>query len=187
MSELQELAIDAKCLSYLERVLRSGKSLSHLLLERVDFAAAKIHALLSTRIVEREIKDFAAGGIGSIESPRRALAEIGLRYLQEPDKQIVLEEGLARPGDPAIRNKEGVVLLAGEIYYLARKMDAVEEMERFLMQLRHAIGLVGIFCSAGAGHVQKISETELAEFAATTEKIVVGAFDGEGFLLWTAK
>ena len=187
MNELQELAIDAKCLSYLERVLRSGKSLSHLLLERVDFAAGKIHALLSTKVGEREIKDFAAGGIGSIKSPRRALAEIGLRYLQEPGKQIVIEEGLARPGDRAIRNKEGVIFLAGEIYYLARKIDTVEQMERFLLQPRYAIGLVGIFCAAGAGEVPKISETEqLAELVATTEKVVIGAFDGEGFLLWTA-
>jgi hypothetical protein len=186
MSELQELAIDAKCLSYLERVLRSGKSLSHLLLERVDFAAGKIHALLSTKVGERKIKDFAAGGIGSIKSPRRALAEIGIRYLQEPGKHIVIEEGLARPGDPAIRNKEGVILLAGEIYYLARKIDTVEQMERFLMQPRYAIGLVGVFCTAGAGEIQKISETALADFVATTEKVLVGAFDGEGFLLWTA-
>jgi hypothetical protein len=187
MSGLQELAIDANCLSYLERVLRSGKSLSHLLLERVDFATGKIHALLSSRVGEREIKDFAAGGIGSIESPRRALAEIGVRYLREPGRQIALEEGLARRGDPAIRNKEGVVFLADEIYYLTRKIDTVEQMERFLMQPRYAIGLVGVFCAAGACELQEISETELAGFITTTEKVVVSAFDGEGFLLWTAK
>jgi hypothetical protein len=187
MSDLQELAIDVNCLSYLERVLRSGKSLSHLLLERVDFAAGKIHALLSSKVGGREIKDFAAGGIGSIESPRRALAEIGFRYIQESAKQIALEEGLARRGDPAIRNKEGVVSLADEIYYLTRKIDTVQQMERFLMQPRYAIGLVGIFCTAATRQVQEISETDLAGFVTTTERVVVGAFDGEGFLLWTAE
>jgi len=186
MSELQELAIDANCLFYLERVLRSGKSLSHLLLERVDFAAGKIHALLSTKLGEREVKDFAAGGTGSIESPRRALAEIATRFLQEPGKRIVLEEGLARAGDPAVRNKEGVILLEDEIYYVTRKSHTVEEMERFFRQPRYAIGLVGIFCSAGPRELQKISKPELFRFVEAMEKIMVGAFDGEGFLLWTA-
>jgi hypothetical protein len=187
MRELQEIATDAKCLSYLERVLRSGKSLSHLLLERVDFAAGKIHALLSARLGEREIKDFASGGMGSIEAPRRTLAEIAFDYLQEPGRQIVLEEGLARRGDPAIGKKEGAVLLADEIYYLATRMETVEQMERFLMQPRFALGLVGVFCAAGARPAQEISGRELAEFVATTERVMIGAFDGEGFLLWTAK
>src|SRR5438067_12835443 len=104
------------------------------------------------------MKDFAAGGIGPIESPRRALAEIGLRYLQEPGKQIAIDEGLARPGDPAIRNKAGVILLAAEIYYLARQVDTVGELGRFLMQPRYALGLGGIYCAGVAAEPPKLSD-----------------------------
>jgi hypothetical protein len=185
MSELQELAIDAKCLSYLERVLRSGKSLSRLLLERVDFAAGKIHALLSRQVSGHEIQDFASGGIGSIKPARSTLAKIAIRYLQEPGKQIVLEEGLARAGDPAVGNKKGVLFLGDEIYYVAEKTDSAEQMEQFFMQPRYSLGLVGIFSVAAPGPFPKTSQTELARFVEAAEKIVVGAFDGEGYLLWT--
>ena len=92
----------------------------------------------------------------------------------------------ARAGDPAVRNKEGVILLEDEIYYVTRKSHTVEEMERFFRQPRYAIGLVGIFCSAGPRELQKISKPELFRFVEAMEKIMVGAFDGEGFLLWTA-
>jgi hypothetical protein len=184
MSQLQELAIDAKCLSYLERVFRSGKSLSRLLMERTDFTAGKIYALLGRQISQDEIKDFAVGGIASIKSARRTLAEIATRYLQAPGKEIILEEGLAHAGDPAVKNKEGVFLLGDEIYYVADRQGDAGQIERFLMQPRYAVGLVGIFTAAGPRHVQKTSETELAAFVEATEKIVVGAFDGEGYLVW---
>lgn len=187
MSDLLELAVDAKCLSYLERLLRSGKSLSHLLWESVDFAAGKIHILLSKQVSGHEIRDFALGGIGSIKPARSTLAEIAIRYLQEPGKQIVLEEGLARAGDPAVRNKTGVLFLGDEIYYAAEKIDNPEQMERFLMQPRYSLGLVGIFSAVAPGQVSKISQTQLARLVEVTEKIVVGAFDGEGYLLWTKK
>lgn len=191
MTELQELTIDDKCLSYIERVLRSGKSLSHMLLERVSFTTGKIHAIAQARINLNQIKSFAYGGIGVAQPARRALAEIAVSYLDKTQNRIVLEDGLARSGDPAVKNKEGVVFCGDEVYYVVTQIRTPEHMERVLQQVRYPVAMLGVFrqslgIDAADGRApEQIEAAQLDDVVATLEKVVFGAFDGEGYLLWT--
>lgn len=190
MSDLQELPVDENCLSYLKRVLTSGKTLSHMLMKRIDFADGRIRAVLSTRLDSHHIRNFAFGGLASPHQSRRILAQTAARYLDQSENRIVLEDGLARANDPAVKSKPGAVLLGEEVYYVAQGPLAPEDMERFFKQARYSIATLGVFCSSPIidrrnDFPQTISTAQLTTVIASTDTIVFGAFDGEGYLLWT--
>ena len=104
----------------------------------------------------------------------------------------ILEDAMGRPGDRGLQlNKSYFVTFQNEVYHLLIGRELSDsEIVQSMSEAEHAYPpLFGILTSLpDAGHTffttHKLTPDILRVMAERTEKIIVGAYDGEGYLIW---
>jgi hypothetical protein len=209
----REICLGEEGIEYIKTCLSGGKTLANLLLQAVDSAAGKIITFLPSDISEETANQFTSGGklkedltpkkemIKSDESKltivRTANTDFWLRsnihlFLTSKDRPLcIFEDDLAKPTDPWLSSeKMQIFTLDDEVYHFLLSVDAEDE------KIDQAIGkassylFVGVMTSvphetAFPRRRQVITLEDLRTFSERTEKIVVGAYDGEGYLIWS--
>jgi hypothetical protein len=116
-----------------------------------------------------------------------------LTHLESGDEAYCLfEDAMAKPEDPWLEHAE-VRPSTSEtsVYYLLTSGEGQRTVVAALTQAKSIYPpLIGAFARVGAGRGYRIrsraiSEAQLLEVAEETERVVVGAYDGEGFLIWS--
>jgi hypothetical protein len=124
------------------------------------------------------------------------LARIILDFLQSKQSICVFEESMARPSDPCMKTAKQTQwrTFENEIYYLLTWENAeISQISRALKDAASVYpGFIGVIAEVSeieqaALKQRKITADSLARLAGATDRIIVGAYDGEGYLVWAKR
>jgi hypothetical protein len=89
-------------------------------------------------------------------------------------------------GDPVAANYPAAVAYGNELYHLITRATPKEQIPRILTVAKSVPVFVGVLSAADISPERKLEldRASLVQIVARLDGIVVGAFDGEGFLLW---
>ncbi len=175
---------------YLRNVLRKGLTIATLATDSNDFAYGQCISFLPRGIDAGTMTNYSYGGIASSQASRKALVQF-LKGLDERyhHSLIVFENRYARPEDPFLRRcRSRVIAIGEEVYHVADTNDSEDSLLTALTESAAAIE-TGIMIFA-------LSEEEKRSFLSNPSfkgigplvlkciGIAVGAYDGEGYIIW---
>lgn len=209
---LEEQALPPFAIDYVEQCLLDGNALAKAVLEVVPLREGRVLTCLPKGVAPTSLQDFRTGGKlppppvsewRHIERQDETLLMIPVsptndwlvehikRFLRGGAKRIcVFEDALKRVGDPVLHDLSTRYATFGkEIYHLILDSDA--EDERILKVMRSARS-VPTFIGAltrwrgelPTSHRISLAPATIHALAQAVDKLVIGAFDGEGYLIW---
>jgi hypothetical protein len=202
-SNIEQQGSHVAAIRYMKSRLVLGRTLAKFLLETIDRSEGTVFTLSPRQLNPTELMEFeighvdteglaSAGAISPILGSEKELAELISHLLREPQKFCFLENWLATPDDPWVRRaKSHIVTLGTEVYHVMSSAETrISEAIREASQIPVFVGAIGNFSinmgsSIMAG--QTVTADSLKSFAETVECIFVGAYDGEGYVLWFDK
>lgn len=197
---------------YVRDCLSKGHSLARFLLQRQDLQAGNIctfipHELDVTKEamndprsgrlfppISPERHEKVSGGVFvPIEHTSTILADVVQAFLQTSTQHVcIFEDAMAKPSDPSMLSRDlPWVAYNEEVYYfLPSGVDHATTMKAISYAFDFYPGLIGAMTSVSNGETRKhdkqaITEHQLETFAARTIQIVVSAYHGEGYIIWT--
>lgn len=126
------------------------------------------------------------------------LAQIIYDFLNKQNRGIcIFEEALAKPTDQGFvrKNKSPFVTFRDEIFYILQsKLNNLKDrIERIILDATEIYpGTIGVLSSISDEsqfefEKQIITLDQIKHFAETADKIILGAYDGESYLIWTKR
>jgi hypothetical protein len=201
----------AAAISYLRQKLGDGKTLARLLLESVDFATGAVAVLNAIAMSGSLITEFNCGHVPLSPESAQYIKILGQPYLayptsnsyehlteviywsmESPESICLMENMRASPNDPWLkRAKSRLAIYGPEVYHILTKSDRfkekIEDTLREAESLPVFVGAVGRQPADrivdDSAHVT-ISLEQLSAFAKSIRCLFVGAYDGEGYVLW---
>jgi len=200
-------------IGYIQQQLGSGRTLARFLVKNVNLSRGALAVLNPVPLKAEQISEFQWGhcpptgesaehlqieGRTVVGYPKAnsygELASLIHSFLKNPECLCILENMLASPGDPWLERAQSCVLTHGqEVYHvLDGKNRSDETIETALREVESPIVFVGaigrqpvnpIAVKPGAA----ISAKQLVAFAELASAIFIEAYDGEGFVIWTAE
>jgi len=214
MSYITETSVRAAAVEYIRRQLGQGKSLAKSLLATVDFEEGEILTSYPTpprpieaaqqfkwghswgQSVQTQPEQVKIAGAYYVAFPvakaREQLVEAIYGSLQNPESICFLENYLAEAHDLWLqRAKSQIVTNGAEVYHALFSADRdkgkIDAAIREWDHLPTSIGALGSMNEKASAHIaaaKTITTGELAAFAETVRSIFVGAYDGEGYIVW---
>jgi hypothetical protein len=210
MNQIVEVTLGLEGLEYVRECLSIGKALSHSALDMLDLASGVLTTFLPSGVSQADILRFWSGGKVDEETVyiRRDSQTMRFGRKQATDTTFfsliaehvksdsaafcVLEDQLGSPRDPWLADLPAPKLTDGQnMYYLLHSAHTDREaMKRtFNRALSIRPPLIGFL---GLGELSTIfdrgqippSDPGFREITASTEQILIGAYDGESFLRW---
>lgn len=149
-------------------------------------------------------RDFSQGGLlpeaspeswkhgpGSIAKPVESTAEALATEIQAflsaaPGRVCLLANENVDPGDPVAATLPAKATYGKELYHLISPGLTDEEVVRILKRARSVPVFLGVLSSTSGlpSNENELGETTFRSIVAGAQGILVGAFDGEGFLVW---
>jgi len=199
-------------LKYLHDQLAGGKTLSSFLLQTVQRSNGALSYMSPRPLSPEEAIEFETAHTFDFSSPQRVkIGNISGIYCPVPNTKLelvdsvktrlvdadhfsFLENSLAAPSDPWLkRAKSRILVHRDEVYHLAAYSKSVsEDVLSAVSEASNAMSLVGMVgripnAIALLDPAQPLSLEELEVIARSAECIFVGAFDGEGYVIWEEK
>ena len=200
----------AAAVDYMMQQLGSGKTLAKLLLETVDFERGTVAILNVVQLSETQMREFNWGRGPLAQSAQyieiqwqpflayptansyEHVTEVIYSSLEDPQCVCILQNMLASPGDPWLKRAKSRVATHGpEVYHILissdRRKEKIEDTLREAESLPVFVGAVGRQppdrIADDSEHVT-LSLGQLKSFAKSAHCLFVGAYDGEGYLVW---
>jgi len=183
-----ELGPDA--ITYMRSYLAVGEALGHALLE-VPLEHGRVVTYLPESADPGKVAAFWEGGINYEGGITRLVAEFISSYLCEGDNRLAFFEDMtSRPESPWTTEPGArYVVLGREVYlYLTPESATQEEVHRTMVDSyswRFVAVLSDTESSLNLLAGQEIGIEFLQLLAASVQHIVVGAYDSEGYLIWS--
>jgi len=202
MNAHREIEFGAEGIGYVTKCLELGKTLSKLLLQIRDLNTGRVVTRLPSDLDDATAKDFETGGKLPPLSPRTTtlqpvpntdllLSEEIQVFLAAGDRNVcIFEDASASPSDPFLHSLDTrYVTFEDEVYHLLCQADKDQDSILATVRRAHSWLFIGVLTSAPPG-VDLCSEGVLTKsllkfLAEEARKIVVGAYDGEAYLIWT--
>jgi hypothetical protein len=212
---IQEIVLGQEALDYVRDSLRVGKELAAYLLKALTLESGRVRTFLPVGLPTTEINRFSAGGkLPMAPVEKRTLVVAGKsaevaaaplpnldvvlastikKYLNsEADALCLFENALASPGDGWLsRAKVHSVVTKSSVYHILRSEDTDSELIQQTVAKSKSIRppLLGILAhyplASSRFKSGTIEPADLQKIAERTEELLVGAYDGEGFLIWS--
>ncbi len=210
MKECTEVTLGAEGRKYVKECLEAGNTLSRFLLNAVDLTRGDTRTFLPGDTPRSEIFEFRRGGKlpvppksewwdlnSAVAVPVRGtdsclVAEIEAFLRRNEQRLCIFENALAKPTDYALsRMKSKLAIFDDEVYHLLTSADA--DSSRILETIREAFSLptfIGVLTSMSENADRKFVENgqltscTLNDIANFADKILTGAYDGEGYVIW---
>lgn len=201
--------------SYVSDTFAIGGVLSKRLLRVSDLISGRIFTLLPEGANREAVKFYRYGGVlpqssepetsfidenGHIISVRRTptleafLKEVILGYLHEyKDRLVILEDVIATPSDLRLTRNDllakHVLTYQNEVYYGLADGCAPEAVDAAIRTACTSWHFLGVFIkTVGVAQLPRvITEEMLSLWISNVIAIVVGAYDGEGFIFWISE
>lgn len=197
-----------KSMVYLSDQLLAGNTLSHELLNMLNFGKGQFYTLLPNDAALEKIYEFSSGGVlpqneilegvnnsgqkyyySETPTIKNELSEFIMKKMMRKDTSICLFEDVVRlPTYPHLEffHKYGLVY-SNEIYYFLRKDMACEETIISAINkansLWHLLFIVTELEDSDSIE-QSISLENIRSFCCKIKLLILGAYDGEAYLLW---
>lgn len=213
MDKYKEINLGAEAITYIKKVLSLGCTLSSYVLQNVDLWSVKVVTGLPESANFDKINDFEAGLILPQVPESKWIENIGedgkkstlipipiyTAYLFEKIKNYleshrgglcIFENANAKPSDPILRHyKSRIWFFHDEVYHiLGEGKHPFETIERVISEYRSSLNFVGFMTSLPENqkysNLAKISSDVLLLLAERVDNIIIGAYDGESFLIW---
>jgi hypothetical protein len=119
------------------------------------------------------------------------LATIISEHLVATSSRVcVFEDANTRPSDPVFhRIKTPVFTFENEVYHFARGGAADSGEIQQLIRAASSWLVIGVLAALPSGVVlenrSEVPDATLDALASGAEKIIVGAYDGEGYVIWS--
>jgi hypothetical protein len=205
--ELKMLHLGREGIEFLSSQLADGTTFSQCLLEQVRLAFGEVVTRLPDGISLEEAKRFEVGGklpapapgewkrgegvtLIPVPSTRDDLMGIVQAHLSGPDSVCFLENATASRADPWIeKSPVPAAFFNDEVYHMLVGPQETAALEASLKVAQSLFSFVGALTSLGANPEAPPDRGELSietmrRLAEQTRKIFVGAYDGEGYLIW---
>lgn len=209
-----ELHLGPEAISYIRERLAHGKTLAKYLLERVDLESGTVMTFLPSDVSKEAASEFKWGGKlkrdpatfvyhtepdGSttrwepVPNTDPWLVSILQEFLGAGRERVgIFENELASPGDPWLSSWDMQTLIfENEVYHLLSNKDADNE-QTILTTIRGAGNWLFIGAMTSLSEPSDLpleggtlDDQVLKMFAERAAKIVVGAYDGESYLIWS--
>lgn len=214
MKIYKEINLRPEVIAYIKECLAEGHTLAKYLLQRDDLDSGRVITFIPQEIDVRDEEvnnpkygrlfpepppethiKIPGGKMVLIPNTDTILMQIIQKFLSTGEGRVcVLEDALARPHDPSLSSADTrIVIFNSEVYHVLLSSDA-EDNELILQTIRRAsswlfIGAMTSILREGDFFLEagKITSEKLKVLAERIEKIVVGAYDGEGYLIWERK
>lgn len=212
MKKLKKYIFGFEAIEYIRYILEGGKTLSSYLLQNHDLDKGKVIACLPEGVSDKEAKEFEVGGKLNVPpqsmkyKPRTIaypipntdsyLAGIVQSFLITKERRLcILEDATRRPDDPIITPVDDLMFaVENEVYYMlsvkeAENKEKVARTINVANSLWHFVCVMTSFPKGGTllSDVKNIKVNDLKILADRAEKIAIGAYDGEGYLIWERK
>jgi hypothetical protein len=194
---------------YMERVLAKGHTLAKLLLQRVEPRSGIVSVLSPDALDSSQILQFdsghfpqepvpttigaASGMMSPVADSNDHIALLICELLQASDSVCLIENFVASPGDDWLQRAKSCVVTYNDdvlhaVFSANHAQDRIADTIREARGIPILVGAVGRLNAETAESVQKqkaITTRTLDSIAESVRLIFVGAYDGEGFVLWT--
>src|SRR5690606_34240342 len=133
----------------------------------------------------------ARGRMVPIPNTSAILATIISEHLVATSSRVcVFEDANTRPSDPVFhRIKTPVFTFENEVYHFARGGAADSGEIQQLIRAASSWLVIGVLAALPSGVVlenrSEVPDATLDALASGAEKIIVGAYDGEGYVIWS--
>ena len=188
---LTEFVLDDRAIDYIYSELSKGRGLARQLAQ-LPLRGGRVVTYLPDTVTETALMDFGSGGVASGEENRN-LAQFIQRHLKETTagpQLCVLEHALARRGDPVIARWEIPYFTVGdEVYLFAEGGSSFDQVLGILTE-GHLYPAIGTLASLPDGYRPidegaAVDQDVLRRLAEGTRYLIVGAYDAEGWLIWS--
>jgi hypothetical protein len=210
----KQVKLGVEALEYIRQRLSNGNTLARHLLAKLDLEKGVITTFLPKKMRKETANDFSTGKFPETSSKNHlfytapdgrrvkivpkpntnqclvSLIQVFLR--QREEYLCVFENALAEVHDPCVTSfKSSLMFLENEVYHFLFHSDAKND-EKILKTIKEATSwlFIGAMTSIPKRQRitfkthQKITSGQLKLLAEMAKKIMVGAYDGEGYLIW---
>ena len=176
----------ADILQFAQDTMDCSNILGKFLKPRLSLATEKLWVVIDCEIEEGYPIE------GSCSYPKQtsieALAEFIYRETHGKECMAVLINECARPSHPfAFNGCDFSVRCEKDIYHLIPNDMTIERIEQGIIDAETALTLAGIivpFSSEGLKHRDQIPRALVKEWAEKATHLILGAFDGETYVIW---
>jgi len=184
--------------AFLRERLRNGMAMGEQLIRLVDEVPGEVTALLSRRAKPVEgsgLTSERAIRYGAVNSRAKDSLACLVRKVQEflahnHDHVCIVEDAMASRQDPGMCSSNLPTLFLDDNVYWYLTSDHTRDVET-INSICFVIGdwgSIGIMASRPPGMVggdrQEITLSTLSQLVAGVQRILVSAYDGEGYLIW---
>jgi hypothetical protein len=188
----REIELGDSAVTYLQNCLEQGNSLS----AKVRTSFLLVKGRITTLLPQDAPRDTPLGDSTCVpghcdESDSWVEEKVSLFLQSGQDRLVVLEDASARRGDPFVsRYGRGVRFLGDEVYHVLEATDSERQVISDVMARTRGYLQLGFMISQAhvaepAADSVEWSNDIIVDLATATEKIIAGAYDGEGFLIWS--
>jgi hypothetical protein len=188
-----------RALSYVKSELSTGGPLSRLLLDRVSSAEGLVSVLVPVGLQITDDTNFGDAlspsktkSIGWVKKPtlKEALAALIRDFLIEHNERVCLfEDQAATRGFPYVERLDTRIMYSNShVYHALVCEDDLARIEETIRSIRSWLTVAALSTSANTANRARGArggEPALNEVAKNASSVIVGAFDGEGYLIWT--
>lgn len=199
MTTYSERVLDQRANAYLLEVVDYPTSFAQALLHQLDLQTGQIHTSLPVAALERDLYDFESGGVASLPDLLGQAVRAVQQFLAGDVRRVFLVEYRgAQRNDPWIIPCDlrlPIVFAGADVYFLLCHNDA-HHRDVLELALRRALGVMPPRMAIGVGAclptplapIERLAEIEqefLHAVATHACWLLVSAYDGEGFVLWS--
>ena len=204
-----------KTIPYITECLNSGNTLSKFILQSINLYRGSVHTFLPEYGNVKNIYNFEYGGIiterkPSIQDKKGEGNAIWIRvdtivgpiidliesYLAKKDNVCVFDDALSKTSDHFLKHQESFFkIFEAEIYHILFSGANAKQIINAIDNVKSLWPpLIGVLTRYSASHInslkcknETITSEQLLALAMNTSKIIVSAYDGEGYLIWNIK
>jgi len=175
-----------------ERLAAYGHALGRKVASTLDFTAGRIYTYMPAEYSVAMLKDFEHATVKWPEELQRATlawyVDIAHRFLASGERRVhVLENNCARANDPYQSiYRSNIVTFCEILYHVCFGGSGCREIEKAVLEASGWIspGFMTLLRPGWDRDSRRFSLGDLEYMAGNTEKVVVDAYDGEGWLIW---
>lgn len=187
---LNKVEFGPEAITYIRSCLSEGDTISTYLLN-LPLENGRVATHLPTTISPAASRRFKVGGVTTRSETEPALVAFILAYLRGQRKRYAVFEALERPGDaPLSSSKAQFFIHEDEIYYFLTPQERDPTKVASTVRAARSYPFIGVLTSIPedepdirAGY--ELTADILERLAMRTEHILIGAYDGEGELIWS--
>jgi hypothetical protein len=212
IDKINEVPLGPEAFSYVREVLSAGNALAEGILKGLPLDAGRISTYLPEGLTPTAVNQFRFGGklsqqlaqpVGRsfISNSKRGhytpvpnldmllVARISAHLKSAPGAICMFESPLAKAGDKWVRRSKIHSLVYGnDVYHILVSDDTTELVQLTLKKSRAVapplFGVLSRWSSESSFTSGEIELADLKKIAKCTEQFLVGAYDGESFLVW---